>query len=522
MLRAAAGESKLERFAPTPWTVDSKEWQALGARLPDDHLARRVQQAVTLLDLEPLFDSYLGVGKSPLRPDLLLQLVIYELHHQRPSPAQWARDARENEPLRWLLLGLEPSRARLYAFRERIAPLLPQWQAQVLQRALSENRTSATRAALDSSTVAAHASRRQFLNEARLHQRCDLLDAALQAHAAGQPLPKRPGWLAQSLEGLREQKQRYQQAVLVLHERQVANTQRPSDKRKPPEKVLVSPADPLAVLGRDKLNVFRALYNVQLLRDLDSPLILSYAVLAQQNDQGVLERMTEPLAAAVGHRPGQVLLDSGYVSVHHLQFCQQHDITVYGPCQANDYSLSNGKKKQHNQHTALPKSAFRWLPEAQTYECPQGHRLQYRQTQTQARADYTIRLQLYTCPAEHCRSCPQQPACTRTPNKGRTVSRMENEELLEALQARMETAEAKQLYKLRSQTVELNFADLKEYRGLRRFHGRGLRRAEAEVGALVLTHNLLYLQQQPTRSAGDSPAANAEKSETSPTSLYRP
>ena len=82
----------------------------------------------------------------------------------------------------------------------------------------------------------------------------------------------------------------------------------------------------------------------------------------------------------------------------------------------------------------------------------------------------------------------------KTPAKGRTVSRMENEELLDALRERMHTPEAQKLYKQRSRTVELNFADLKEHRGLRRFHCRGLRRVTAEVGSLVLTHNLLCVE----------------------------
>ena len=57
------------------------------------------------------------------------------------------------------------------------------------------------------------------------------------------------------------------------------------------------------------------------------------------------------------------------------------------------------------------------------------------------------------------------------------------------LHARMATDEAKALYKLRKQTVELSFADLKAHRALRRFSGKGLSRARTEVGLLVLAHN---------------------------------
>lgn len=483
-----------KRFAPTPWTKESEEWLALDRRLADDHVARRVDEAVEMLDLKPLFDSYLGVGKTALRPDLLLKLVIYEMRNNRPSPAQWARDVLESEPVRWLLFGMEPSRTRLYDFRDRLAPFLTVWNGQVLGVALAVDMTPATRASLDSSSVAAHASRRQLLNEERLQKRRDVIDAALEPRKRGENMTNGPWWLARTEDGLREQKQRYQQAATILRERQAANVHRRACKRQPAERVLVSPADPEAVLARDKLNVFRPLYSVQLLRDLDSPLVFSYDVLTQNNDNGVLEPMVEQMADNVGRKPDELLVDSGYVSVHHLELCAHAGITLYGPHQENDYSLKNGKKTQCNQRTELPKSAFRWLPEEQTYQCPEGHRMRFTKKQTQRRADYTITVALYTCPADHCLACPRQKACTRTPQKGRSVSRMENEDLLDALRARMEMDEAKRLYKLRRQTVELNYADLKEHRGLRRFHCRTLRRAATEIGCLVLTHNLLEVE----------------------------
>jgi transposase len=480
------------RFATPPWTTESEEWQAIDDHLPADHLARRIANAVDMLDLGPLWQSYLGVGNKALPPDLLVKAVLYEMHSKRPSPAQWTKDARENEPVRWLLFGVEPSRAHWYDFRDRLAPFWDEWSAQILRPAIREEITTATRAALDSSTVTANASRRKLLNEERLQQRQRVIDEHLQA--AGEPMADEPpGWLAKSEAGRREQKHRYAQAAAVMRQRQAANRQRRSDKRKPADQVLVSPADPEAALARDKEGVFRPLYMVQFVRDLDSPLIFAYDVLTQNNDHSVLQPMVERMADNLGVKPKQMFVDSGYVSIRHLEFCQLAGITLYGPCQENDFSAANGKKPQSNQHTELPKSAFTWLAEEQTYRCPEGHRLQFTTTQTQRRVDHKITLSLYTCPPEFCQACPRQSACTRTPTKGRTVSRMQNEELLDELRARMQTDEAKQLYKLRSRTVEQSFADVKEHRGLRRFHGRGLRRVRAEVGALVLTHNLLVV-----------------------------
>jgi transposase len=495
MVKGIAVADKRGHFTTPPWTTESEPWQALDRHLPADHLARRIAQAVERLDLSPLWESYLGVGKRALPPDLLLKLVLYEMHDKRPSPAQWTKDVRESEPVRWLLFGLEPSRARLYDFRDRLAPFWDDWNAQVLQQALTAEMTSASRASLDSSTVAANASRRRLLNDERLHKRQQVIDEHLRGAQRGAPMAAdKPGWLAKTAAGLHEQKQRYAHAAEVMGQRQDANAQRRSSKRKPADKVVVSPSDPEAALARDKDNVFRPLYTVQLLRDLDSPLIFAYDVLAQNNDNGVLQPLLERMVDQVGVKPKDLLVDSGYVSVGHLEFCELAGITLYGPCQENDFSAPLDKKPQSNQHTALPKSAFAWLADEQTYQCPEGHRLEFSKMQTQPRADHKITLGLYTCPPEHCQACPRQSACTRTPEKGRTVSRMENEELLDALRQRMQTPEAQALYKQRSRTVELNFADLKEHRGLRRFHGRGLHRASAEVGSLVLTHNLLEVE----------------------------
>jgi hypothetical protein len=131
---------------------------------------------------------------------------------------------------------------------------------------------------------------------------------------------------------------------------------------------------------------------------------------------------------------------------------------------------------------------------AQTYECPQGHRLVHERSAAEKRSGTeTVVQHTYRCPPEHGRACPLQGRCTRNPQAGRTISRSEHEGLIEALRARMQTAEAQALYRLRRQTVELVNADWKQHRQLRRFSGRGLARARGQVGLLVLAHNLQTL-----------------------------
>jgi hypothetical protein len=77
--------------------------------------------------------------------------------------------------------------------------------------------------------------------------------------------------------------------------------------------------------------------------------------------------------------------------------------------------------------------------------------------------------------------------------RGRSVQRHEHEELIQAHRAWMATAEAKAVYRLRGQTIEIVFADVKEHRGLRRFSGHGLVRVRTEFALEVLLHNLLVV-----------------------------
>jgi hypothetical protein len=76
---------------------------------------------------------------------------------------------------------------------------------------------------------------------------------------------------------------------------------------------------------------------------------------------------------------------------------------------------------------------------------------------------------------------------------GRSVQRSEHEELIQAHRAWMATAEAKAVYRLRGQTIEIVFADVKEHRGLCRFSGHELARVRTEFALEVLLHNLLAL-----------------------------
>ena len=91
-------------------------------------------------------------------------------------------------------------------------------------------------------------------------------------------------------------------------------------------------------------------------------------------------------------------------------------------------------------------------------------------------------------------SCPLASLCVTNPRNGRTIKRLESQELVDAHRERMQHEEAKKLLRDRNAIVERSIGDVKEHRDGRRLHGRGLGRATAEIGLKVIARNLLALR----------------------------
>jgi transposase len=492
---AAPGTPRV-RFRPAPWHLDHPARLELDRLLPRDDLARQIDAACERLDLTALYQRYGSTGSNPWPPELLLRAALYETQRGRPCPAQWHRDATESGPVRWLLRGGVPARSVWYAFRDRLGPVLDELGRQVLALAQQGGLTPATRSALDGTLAAANASRHRLLNEAALSQRVAQLAAATAADAQGQAPAARPGWMAATPQGRQAQQGRLAQAQARLAQRHARNRGKRASKRQAPEKIVISASDPEAALGRDKQDVYRPLYNVQVLDDLDSPFILAYEVFAQPNDAGTLGPLLGRAQQALGHGVQTLLFDTAYAGGADLAIAQAAGVTVYAPL------------PQAGEGPLLPKSAFAWDAAAQTYVCPQGHRLAYEGATAQKRSGTEpVVLHRYRCPPEHCTACPLRRRCTTNPAAGRTISRSEHEERIEALRARMHTAEAKALYRLRRQTVELVNADWKAHRRLERFSGRGLARARCQVGLTVLAHNLVALLSEEAKAKAKTPKA---------------
>lgn len=531
-------------FCPMPLHPPLEEWYTLERRIPADDLARVILSGINRLDVPTLWDLYAGRGSPVYPPHRLLAAALYEIRQGHTSPAVWHRNARKVDSLRWLLGGLTPSRTCWYDFRDRIGPLLNEFNRQLLHQLDAEELVPANRGTLDGTMISANASRHRMVNQETLRRRLEWLgadDATKPVTAASLALPsaqpclavgqteasasppgarlegvgvpafgeeamtdrqdtasktatvlaKPPGWLAKTQAGRQRQRQAYQRAQIRMDQLQAENSRRKKDLRRPADKLVVSLSDPESALGWDKQKVFRPLYNVQLLNDVDSPFILGYQVVAQVNDAGLMGGMLERQRQMLGRQVRELLADSGYTSGADLAKADEAKVTVYGPWRENDYSKQK-QAKEGKREAMIDKSKFSYLAAEDAYQCPEGKRLEQVREQSQRReTSRKVKLKMYQAKEEDCGGCKRRKECTSSAKAGRTVSRSEYEGLIEALKARGQTKEGKELYKLRRQAGERFNADFKHHRKLRTFSGRGMRRTSGEVALMVFANNLI-------------------------------
>jgi hypothetical protein len=123
---------------------------------------------------------------------------------------------------------------------------------------------------------------------------------------------------------------------------------------------------------------------------------------------------------------------------------------------------------------------FHYVPEDDEYRCPAGERLPRRTTMHQQG------MTLYRYWSSNCQSCALKSKCTT--GKERRVSRWEHEEVLEAVQDRLDRHP--EMMRIRRDTVEHPFGTLKRWMGSDHFLTRTFEHVSTEMNLHVLDYNL--------------------------------
>jgi transposase len=211
----------------------------------------------------------------------------------------------------------------------------------------------------------------------------------------------------------------------------------------------------------------RAAYNAQAVVDKERQVIVAAGVTQDEFDNHQMPVMMRELVSIVGRKPECVTLDGGYFSEETLKHAEEESLNIYVP----DNQAERGKK------------GFEYDEGEDEYVCPSGQRLSF----------YAVRKKkerIYHVYRHSCSGCKMRESCCGEKSRVKEIWRRMNGELQDKMSAKMQTDEAKEIYRLRKQIIEPVHGNVKDNKGLRRFLLRGKLGAEIEYMLGCAAHNI--------------------------------
>lgn len=321
--------------------------ESLDQRLDADHPARLVWQLVQGLDLSCLYqeiDAVEGVaGRNASDPQVLFALWLYAATASVGSARELERLCFEHRAYEWLRGHVPVNYHMLADFRVQHGDLLKELQVDSLAGLIAQGLVSLDTAAQDGMRVRANAGKSSFrrqpsLEEAQRQARehLDKLARDSEADAAGQTTRQQQA----RQRAAQERQERVRKALVAV--RHIA-AQREKRKKGDGAKARASTTDPEARNMKMADGGFRPAYNVQLVTDADSGIILNMDVTNEGSDAGQMKPMMDEIKANLGQAPQKLLTDGGFSTIQDIEATTQGGTTVYTPVKEEAKQQEAGK-----------------------------------------------------------------------------------------------------------------------------------------------------------------------------------
>lgn len=457
--------------------------------IPEDHICYLVEGIVESLDYSEFNIKYSGAGHPAYHPRVLLKLLIMGVMDKIRSSRKLARSARENVVYIYLSEKLTPDFRTISDFRKNNPELIKEAFKYTVAFAREEGLLDLTHLSTDGSKVKANTAKRiltkdelevliKFLNsELKQWTECDEEEDRQYGEFRGSDqVPK------QSRRKLQEAMKGYAKKIKERGDgygEEIKNKLQKAKKEMEDNKLKeVSLTDPESRFMRGGKGNIELSYNTQVTVDKRG-MVLANGVSQERNDAGQMqgqvieteENMEIPL------KRSKWSFDNGYLTGSNLKFLEDKGIDGYIPDQ--NKKLKNAYDKRH----------FKYDREKDEYICPGKERLVFNKEYFDKGKGKRIRL--YKGIA--CAECQQQRECTKRKEGVRYLKAYPYERERFAMIEKMAAEPAKEIYKLRRQTVERAFGDIKENKGIRSFLTRGLETVRTEFNIVCAAMNITMI-----------------------------
>ncbi|MCH8913511.1 MAG: IS1182 family transposase [Planctomycetes bacterium] len=436
----------------------------------DDNPVQVIDVFVDELDLGGLGFGRVApraTGRPGYHPSVLLKLYIYGYLNRVQSSRRLEREAGRNVEVMWLTGRLVPDHKTIADFRKDNGRAIRKTCARFVALCRRLELFADASVAIDGSKFKAVNTRDKNFTRAKMQRRMEQIEESVERYlhqldSADRQEPSGPRTtktvrLKDKIATLKEEMRRLEKLearMLATPDRQVSLTD--PDARS------------MATSGRGSGMVG---YNVQAAVDTKHHLIVAHEVTNVGTDRSQLSHMAKQTKAALETDTLDVVADRGYFSSEEILACDEAGITVTLPKPLTSGSTAKGR---------FGKQDFVYVAADDTYLCPAGERLVYHYTNEER----GLSLRRYWTTA--CQGCAIKDRCTT--GKQRRITRWEHEDVLEAVQQRLD--EHPEKMRQRRETVEHPFGTIKSWMGSTHFQMKTLKRVGTEMALHVLAYNL--------------------------------
>ena len=408
-----------------------------------------------------------NVGNPPYDPASMLKLLVYGYAYGWRSSRKLERAVFHNLSFIWLVGGLKPDHKTISNFRKNNKKALKKVFKQIARICLDLNLIEGNCLFVDGTKIRANASINQTKSLKRwkallsdVDKRIDrILEEAEKVDAeesGSESLIKLSG-------ELKDAKRLKAKIASLVEEARVKDL----------AKINGTDTDAVNVKGRQGAH---AGFNAQIVVDAKNGLIASSDVTQDSNDREQFSTQINQAIDTLGKKPKWAVGDAGYSNVDDLKKIDTQEVDVIVPNQ------KQAEKKPKDE--PFGKDKFGYDAERDEYICPVGERM-YNSYFSKGKKQWKYRMKR----SGACGECRHFGVCT-TAKRGRTISRLENEELKVRLEARYESESGQAVYKQRKEKVELPFGHLKRTLNGGAFLTRGIEAVKAEFSIFASCFNI--------------------------------
>jgi transposase len=284
-----------------------------------EHLCFFVRRVVQKLNLSAFRDEYGTEGGPAYAPEMLVSVWLYAYALGVSSSRRLEQRIREDLAFRYLAAGALPDHWTLNEFRRRHGRGLNDMFTQVVEIARAAKMGKLGHVAIDSTRIAANASRNridteQVLRNARARIRRDVRRWQKQCDADD---PNEGAGLGVTPEVLMELNKQLAEIPVRLERLRKAGV----------KKLSRTDADSRFLRERGG---FTLGYTATLAVSEDH-IILAQCVTQQTNDNDLLVPMVEAVERQCRSKPQRISADSGFFSLEHLKALEQRQVNAYVP-----------------------------------------------------------------------------------------------------------------------------------------------------------------------------------------------